>query len=244
VTIAADATLDALPLPVPRPERTPGLVGGLVGRIPGVARSLRQVVEFGEHWDAHNDAVLASMLDAAPPAGRWWAVLGDSAAQGVGASGPDRGWAGVVAAELGLDAWFNLSVSGAKLADVAAVQVPRLAWLVERLGAPERVLVAAGGNDLVRAVDTRGVRADLEQLVGLLPAGSVVAAVPQTPWGLLARSANAALHGLARERDVVVADINRHYRFPYSRRTASDAFHPNDRGYREWARAFTEVLSG
>lgn len=239
MTIAADATLDALPLPVPRPERAPGLVGGLVGRIPGVARSLRQVVEFGDHWDAHNEAVLAG----SPPAGGWWAVLGDSAAQGVGASAPERGWAGVVAAELGLDAWFNLSVSGAKLADVAAVQVPRLAWLVEQLGAPERVLVAAGGNDLVRAVDVRGVRAALERLVGALPTGSVVAAVPQTPWGILARSANGALRGLAAERDLVVADINRHYRFPYSRRTASDAFHPNDRGYREWARAFTEVLA-
>jgi lysophospholipase L1-like esterase len=206
-----------------------------------VARSLRQVDEYGEHWDDHNDQVLAR-LDSASSGSEWWAVLGDSAAQGVGASSPALGWAGVATAGLGVTVWFNLSVSGAKVADVIAIQVPRLVWLTERFGPAERVLVAAGGNDLVRAAGAGGVRRDLAALVDLLPDATVVGSLPQTPWGVIARSANRGLRRAAVSRGLSIADINRHYRFPYSARTSSDAFHPNDRGYKDWAQAFIDVI--
>jgi lysophospholipase L1-like esterase len=83
--------------------------------------------------------------------GLLYAALGDSAAQGIGASRPDRGYVGVLARRLENTTGrpvevVNLSRSGARLADVLDAQLPALSALRR---VPDVVTVAIGGNDIV-----------------------------------------------------------------------------------------------
>src|SRR5659263_475460 len=103
-----------------------GVVAGWgTRRVVGVARVRRSVAEYREHWrelaESHVDGGGALR----------YVALGDSAAQGVGASSPARGYVPIVAdgvAEAtGLEvALYNLSVSGAKATDLLEDQLPRL----------------------------------------------------------------------------------------------------------------------
>lgn len=109
--------------------------------------------------------------------GLLYVALGDSAAQGVGASSPDKGYVGLIADRLRTSTGrpvqvVNLSVSGARVADVVATQLPQLADLE-----PDLVTVAIGGND-IREYDQDGFTADVDQLVANLPPGTYVADVP------------------------------------------------------------------
>jgi lysophospholipase L1-like esterase len=52
---------------------------------------------------------------------------------------------------------------------------------------------------------------------------------------------NTAIRSLSARHDLVVADINRHYR-PRRDRLGADAFHPNELGYSEWTRAIAESI--
>jgi acyl-CoA thioesterase-1 len=82
-----------------------------------------RLASFARYWLAHNDRVLAR--DDGP----LWVVLGDSTAQGLGASSPDGGYVGQVLAELRQETglpWrvLNLSVSGSLARDVLGAQLP------------------------------------------------------------------------------------------------------------------------
>ena len=67
-----------------------GLRGGPFGRwADGVTAMRADCVTFAEHWQAHNEWVLAR-------AGPLWVVLGDSTAQGLGAPTPEGGYVGQV----------------------------------------------------------------------------------------------------------------------------------------------------
>ena len=80
--------------------------------------------------------------------GPLWVVLGDSAAQGVGASAHDRGWVGARARARSARQWrlVNLSRSGARTREVVDVQWPRGA----RRCTPDLVTAVVGGNDALR----------------------------------------------------------------------------------------------
>jgi len=100
-----------------------GLRAGPFGRwADGVTTMREDRAAFARHRSKHNDRVLG--LD-----GPLWVVLGDSTAQGLGASSPDGGYVGQVLAGLrqqtGLP-WrvLNLSVSGALTRDVLGTQLP------------------------------------------------------------------------------------------------------------------------
>jgi hypothetical protein len=74
-------------------------VASVLRRVQPFRRSFEEVEQYAAAWQAHNDA--ASAAD-----GPLWVVLGDSAAQGVGASAYDRGWVGLVHdTQLGGTAW-------------------------------------------------------------------------------------------------------------------------------------------
>ena len=173
-----------------------------------------------------------------------YVALGDSAAQGVGASSPEHGYVGRIAELLRQSTGrpvlvHNLSVSGATVADVAEGQLPQLAGLDADL-----VTVAVGGND-VRGYEAAAFAADVDRLVAGLPAGTFVADVPYFMHGRWETdSAEAA--GVIREAvegaDMVLVPLNDALRAEGVRamltQTAADAFHPNDRGHAVWARAF------
>ncbi|MGH9284785.1 MAG: SGNH/GDSL hydrolase family protein, partial [Acidimicrobiales bacterium] len=172
-----------------------------------------------------------------------WVALGDSTAQGVGASAYDRGYVGLVLAELRRrDArWrvLNLSRSGARIVEVVADQLPRL----EAAGAPDLVTCAVGANDLVRA-RLRRVLADLANLVEALPPGAVVATLPQGLGRRRTARVNTAIRSWAGDNGLGVADVWARTGPPWAGKFAADAFHPNDTGYADWAAAVLEAAAG
>ncbi|MCU1673308.1 MAG: esterase [Frankiales bacterium] len=178
-----------------------------------------------------------------------YVALGDSTAQGVGASRPERGYVGRLADDLRRRTRssvlvVNLSSSGATVSDVLAEQVPRLRALDADV-----VTVAVRGND-VRSYDAAAFPDQVEKLAGALPAGAFVADAPwfmHGKWERQARLASAALtrsasaHGL----HVVPLHDTLEARGWTSMLTdfAPDWFHPNDRGHRVWAEAFWTSMS-
>lgn len=182
------------------------------------------------------------------PGGLVYVALGDSTAQGIGASGPDRGYVGVLADRMRASTGrpvqvVNLSRSGARVADVVVDQLPRLAGL-----APDVVTVAVGAND-VKRYDRARFRRDVDALLAGLPPGTFVADVPWFMHGAFGRSSDEAAAYVAASavaRDLPVARL---YQATRERGWgamlsdfAPDWFHPNDRGHRVWADAFWAVM--
>jgi acyl-CoA thioesterase-1 len=178
------------------------------------------------------------------PGGLVYVALGDSAAQGVGASHPSAGYVGRIADQLreatGMPVLIhNLSVSGATVSDVVEDQLPRL----RRLDA-DVVTVAVGGND-VRDYDRTTFTEEVDRLVAGLPEGAFVADAPyfmHGRWETDSAEAAGILRDAAGEAGMVVVPLNATLRGEGLQamltQTAADAFHPNDRGYVVWADAF------
>jgi lysophospholipase L1-like esterase len=236
-------------LPVPRRREGGGPIGSLLARISsGVASVAAQVPEYAAWWDASNERNLAAL---AAGDGRPWYVLGDSTAQGIGASAPDRGWVGQLAewlrsdgARFGLDdlVIVNLSVTGAKVADLHRDQMPAYAALLDAFGTPALTTVAIGANDAMRTANAVALRSRLASVCEALPAGSVVACLPEG-ISMVARVVNAGLRAVADRHDLRVADVNPTGRTALRERVAADRFHPNDVGYADWAAGFRAALA-
>lgn len=184
--------------------------------------------------------------------GLLYVALGDSAAQGIGASSPENGYVGLLAERLRRRTGqpvevVNLSRSGARISDVVENQLPAL----EVLGrTPDLVTVAVGGND-VPSYDGDDFAASVEQLVDALPAGTYVADVPYWMHGRFERDAQEmadVVTAAARERGLrPVALHEAQRRAGWSAMLthfAADWFHPDDRGHRLWADAFWREIEG
>lgn len=176
--------------------------------------------------------------------GLLYVALGDSAAQGIGASHPDRGYVGLLADRLRAATGspvqvVNLSRSGATLQDVVDQQIPRLLQL-----SPDLVTVAVGGNDMFHPAPERFDAAATE-LVTQLPAGTLLADVPYFMHGRWERAADRAARVLtlhAQQVGLTVVPLHATLRDlgwkAMATHFAADWFHPNDRGHRVWADAF------
>lgn len=201
--------------------------------LPGTRARRQQIVAFAEQWRLANDR-------AAGEIGRLWVVLGDSSAQGIGATGVDRGYVGPVRAWLaerdGVP-WrvVNLSRSGALASDVIAEQLPAVGALE-----PDLVSCAVGTNDLLRRPS--GLPAALQQIAASLPAGSLLANLPQGLREGRARAVNTMVGDIALRHHLRLVDLWSTTGGPWRGRFAADLFHPNDVGYRDWVAAFTAAL--
>ena len=182
------------------------------------------------------------------PGGIVYVALGDSTAQGIGASRPERGYVGLIAQRL-RDATrrpvlvINLSVSGARVHDVVAEQLPKLAGLT-----PDVITVAVGAND-IRSYDITRFSAEVDALVAGLPAMAVVGDVPWFMHGGTGRRSDQAADYVARVArlgNLSVAglhDATQRRGWPSMITDfAADWFHPRDRGHRVWAGAFWEAM--
>ncbi len=196
------------------------------------ARSYRQVEQYAAEWQAHN-------AEALQQDGPLWLVLGDSAAQAVGASSRATGYVGVVLERLRADGtpWrvVNLSRSGARTRDVVDTQLPAAADL-----SPDLVTAVVGGNDAL-GTPLQEWLTDIDRLVGALPPRAVVATTPRGVRERKTRQANAHLLEVAPLRDLVVADLWSRTGPPY-RGLYADGFHPNDKGYLPWADGVEEAV--
>src|ERR1700753_2283954 len=126
--------------------------------------------------------------------------MGDSTAQGIGSSAPDRGWVGQLAAlraaaHPGQDddlVLVNLSVSGARVADLMRDQLPRYQHLLAAFGTAARTTVAIGANDAVRSPNGPTWRRRLAEVCEEMPGGAVMAALPEGA-SMVARLTNRGL---------------------------------------------------
>ena len=201
------------------------------------------------------------LLHTLPVHSAWWrelarqdgdllyVVVGDSAAQGIGASQPQRGYVGILNARISeltgrSTQVVNLSVSGARLREAIEVQLPRLAKLDADV-----LTVAIGANDIA-SFDPERFRREITTIVAALPAHAIIAEVPCFffwPGEGRARQANRILHDAASARGLAVAPLHRRTRaqgplLAALNQASEDFFHPNDRGYRVWASAFLPAI--
>lgn len=192
-----------------------------------------------DHWRERKAGPKGSLL---------YVALGDSAALGLGASEPRRGYVGLLAEEVGRLTGAavrvrNLAIDGATLRVVIEDELPRLAGL-----RPVVCTLDAGSNDIWTFEPDR-FRAELDEVCAALPPGSIVAELPSfsvIPIGGRVARANRIVREVAAAHGHLVAPLNATTAvggpIDAIRGSAGDLFHPNDRGHRRWAEAFLPAV--
>lgn len=184
-----------------------------------------------------------------------YVVLGDSTAQGIGASSPTNGYVGLVAEHLAKTSGrevrvVNLSVSGARAQDVLNNQIPRL--LEMELTGDSVITLAIGANDII-AAENPALDYQLVELITKLPAGTVVGDIPYFGDGRFrSREPRTVAANVVIRKQVAVSqlrlahiyDVTKQHKSWHSMFTRKnvDMLHPNNRGYQDWADAFIAVL--
>lgn len=181
-------------------------------------------------------------------------ALGDSLSQGIGSSSPDTTFVSVLADDLaertGQDVRVvNLSVTGASTEEVRQEQLPRLEGLLAELAAEGTpvglVTLLVGAND-VGDLTPQEYRSQLTPVLDALPAGSLVADIPDFGGGA-DRPRAAALAQVVREEvadrpDLVPVALEQATAGQDLGDYAADFFHPSDEGYQRYAAAFRDAV--
>ncbi|WP_082468188.1 SGNH/GDSL hydrolase family protein [Leifsonia sp. Leaf264] len=231
-----------------------GVVIAAVGAI-GVAVWVAWLRGRREHWRG-------VLSDAIPVNSTYWrdlgskpgeilyAAIGDSAAQGIGASRPAHSYVGFIARHLRSRTTrtvrvANLSVSGGTVRTAIDTELPLLAALGHE---PDVITVSIGANDIA-SWDPERFDRDIRELFAALPSHAIVADLPSfyfLPGERKVLVANRLLRAAAADVGLEVVDLhaitNRQGLWGVSTQFAGDLFHPNDRGYALWARAFTAAV--
>lgn len=206
----------------------------------------RQEARYRTYWRRFPDVIPATAVH--------YVALGDSTAQGIGASRVQNGYVPLIADRLAAATGrpvvvTNLSSSGAGVRDVVREQLP----LLEELPRPaDLVTLGIGSNDVLGpGSNPISFEKHFSDVLAALPRGSFVADVPWFATQPLAgRSAELASvarsligthgHHLVRLHAVMRCDG------PYRlfRRLAWDLVHPNDAGHKDWAEIFWNAIAG
>jgi Lysophospholipase L1 and related esterases len=218
-------------------------------------------VALARGFDRRRRRHAAALNETLPVHSKWWrehaavpgdvlyVAMGDSAAQGIGATTPDGSYVGVIARRIAESTGrtvrtVNLSMSGARVEDAVAEQLPKL-----RGYAPDVVTVAIGAND-VGSFDPEPFERGIRELYAALPPHAIVADLPYFYLPHNERTvarANAIVRRVAGEFRLTVAPLHATTKGAGIRGAltlfAKDLFHPNDRGYRLWADAFAPALA-
>lgn len=170
-------------------------------------------------------------------------ALGDSAAQGIGATSPMRGYVGLIAKRLEEKTGktvrvVNLSVTGAKLSDYLTEQAPK----TKDIDA-DYVTIEIGAND-VAGFEEDKFRNEFKQVIESLPEGAYVSNMP------LFNSRPSSTNKAELASAVIEEELsdNPSLRFVDLQKQTSenksifgfapDLFHPNNLSYKNWADAF------
>jgi lysophospholipase L1-like esterase len=205
-----------------------------------------QLARYQKYWSkanlipvSHNDFV--------------YVALGDSAAQGVGASKPDKGYVGLIAKELQQNRQekvktINLSKSGARISDVINVQLP----LYKKLDLTNRhvITIEIGANDIT-VFNKQKFENEMQELMSKLPKNTIISDLPSFSGSRYAMheprvlQANEIISRLAVEHGFKPAELHKRVAANHGLRTfAADMFHPSDYGYKvNWTAAFMERIN-
>lgn len=190
----------------------------------GVATVEATVEPFAQFWDRWNEDQLSK-------SGPLWVALGDSVTQGIGASEPTRGYAMRTLDELQRRSgkpWrlINLSMSGARFQDVIQHQ---LRVMHDFNLQPAVVSALIGSNDVIWRRNDAAVIADAGEMIGALPAGTVLSRVSEAKRDDRRLGVNNVFDDAAAEGHV---QLYRAWDWPSGKNMwADDKFHPNDTAY-------------
>jgi lysophospholipase L1-like esterase len=177
-----------------------------------------------------------------------YVAIGDSAAQGIGASRPDHSYVGLLARHMRgrterMLRVANLGISGATVKLAIDSELPLLAALE-----PDVLTVCIGANDIAAWDEGRFGRG-IRTLFDALPSHAIVADLPSfyfLPGEKKVLVANRIIREEAAARGLTVVPLyaltKRQGLRGVATQFAGDLFHPNDRGYRVWARAFEAAV--
>jgi acyl-CoA thioesterase-1 len=192
----------------------------------------------------------AQISKGAEPGDFIYLALGDSVAQGIGTSNVKRSYVSLIAAHIEQTTGrhvhvINLSVTGAKAADVVREQLPRMKGI-----SPDFATLDVGANDINAKTPHDAYIRDFNTILSALPAKkSLIADLPvfgtrskQHALDLLNTSVITAISSHQMER-AAVSDFTRPTVNDLST-YAADFFHPGDKGYRNWYNAFLTKLDG
>ena len=232
-----------------------GGVVGVIGTFVTVALWVAWLRGRREHWRGTLSGTIpvnsAYWRDlGSKPGAILYAAIGDSAAQGIGASRPAHSYVGFLARELRNRTTrsvrvANLSVSGGTVRTAIDTELP----LLHALGVePDILTVCIGANDIAN-FDAARFDSDIRELFSALPPHAIVADLPSfyfLPAEKKVLVANRLLRAAAADFDLEVVGLHaitrRQGLWGVSTQFAGDLFHPNDRGYALWARAFTPAV--
>jgi lysophospholipase L1-like esterase len=170
-------------------------------------------------------------------------ALGDSAAQGIGASSPSKGYVGLVADRLQQKTGktikvINLSKTGAKMQDYLSEQSPQ----VQNIKA-DVVTIEIGANDVAIFEKTK-FRSEFKKVLATLPDGTFVANMPlfnsrPTSTNKAKQASEIIENELFNYPHLVFVDLQKQTTEHQSIfGFAPDMFHPNNMSYKNWADAF------
>lgn len=217
---------------------------GIVLLVGGVRLGLlvRSLSSYKTYWQKEASK-------APEPGAITYLALGDSTAQGIGATSPRRGYVGLVAKYLQNKTGkpvhvINISVSGAKINDAIKTQLPQL----KSLPKPDYVTIEIGAND-VPIYEKEKFKKEFIELMSGLPQGTYVANMPSFGGGRAykananATKATELIAELLTERpDLHLVDVNATTTGQHIWDFGADLFHPSNHGYKNWERAFTASI--
>ena len=160
-------------LPRARVKRRPWNLARIGSRFSdGLAEIEAQREPFAEFWDDHNAAAMREQ-------GPLWVALGDSLAQGIGASRPERGFVPNVVhrlREVSGEPWrvINLAMTGARISHVVDEELSTL----HRAGLDPMITTCMiGFNDFIGGTSAASIAGGARTLVELAPHGTLVGRV-------------------------------------------------------------------
>jgi len=204
----------------------------------------RSLSSYKHYW---NEKTAAPMQEGS----LLYVALGDSTAQGIGASKPEKGYVGLIAKQLSAQTGrpvhvINLSVSGAGTEQLTNDQLPKL----KKINLPDDAIVtlSVGANDLAN-FNADQFLAQTETLFSQLPLRTLVADIPYFGGGReKGREANvikasAIIDRVARKYNLRVAPLHQTTKDEDSLLAyGADFFHPSNKGYQNWHKAFESLL--
>ena len=201
------------------------------------------VTTYKNYWNA-------KAAEPVKPEDFIYVAMGDSVAQGIGASDPRNSYVGLIIAHIEKTTGrhvhiTNVSVTGAVASEVVRDQLPLIKGIK-----PDLVTLDIGANDVNKKVPTEMFERDYNTILDALPSGkTIVADLPTFERGpkqsvLIAR--NIRIHEDISRHKFELAPI-----FDFTSRTthdwttyAADFFHPSDKGYRNWYNSFATKIDG
>ena len=196
-------------------------------------------------------ALLLLLLAAAPAEAKQVRILafGDSLTAGYGLP-PGLGFAPQLQAALRRNGVRATVVNGGVSGDTTAAGRARLGWTLDGLGGkPDLVIVALGGNDMLRGLAPRQTRADLDAILAELRRRGI----PMLVAGMVAAPNLGQAYG--REYGAIFPELARKYGavlYPFflagvagdAGRVQADRIHPNFQGIKAMVSGIVPTVIG